>query len=110
MLVQANLIYYLALGLLLGLIMREVNKKTKLPYSPMMLFLGIMLGLMQKHMGWLGESTSVMGAMHPHIILFVFIPILLFESAFNIDWYVFKRAMINILVLAGPGVCWVKLF
>jgi hypothetical protein len=23
------------------------------------------------------------------------------------DWYVFKRAIVNILILAGPGVCWV---
>lgn len=43
---QANLIYYLMLGILMGLIMREVNKKTKFPYSPMMLILGILLGLM----------------------------------------------------------------
>lgn len=107
MLVQANLIYYIMLGMLLGLVMREVNKKTRLPYSPMMLLLGIFLGLMQYHMGWLGESTSILGAMHPHIILYVFIPVLLFESAFNMDWYVFKNCIINILVLAGPGVCWV---
>jgi len=57
-------------------------------------------------MGWLGESTTIMSSMHPHIILYVFIPVLLFESAFNCDWYVFKRAIVNILILAGPGVCW----
>lgn len=42
--------------------------------------------------------------MHPHIILFIFIPILLFESAFNCDWFVFRRLVKNILLLAGPGV------
>jgi hypothetical protein len=61
-------------------------------------------------MGWLGESTTIMSSMHPHLILYVFIPVLLFESAFNCDWYVFKRAIVNILILAGPGVCWVSLF
>lgn len=58
-------------------------------------------------MGFLGEAVSLLGAMHPHIILFVFIPILLFESAFNCDWFVFKRALPNIMILAAPGVVWV---
>lgn len=44
--------------------------------------------------------------MHPHLILYVFIPVLLFESAFNSDWYVFKKVFANIVLLAGPGVCW----
>lgn len=55
MLVSANLIYYLTLGtntflfigILLGLILREVNKKTKFPYSPMVLSAGMVLGLLQ---------------------------------------------------------------
>ena len=38
------------------------------------------------------------------MILFIFIPVLIFESGFNCDWYVFKRALINIILLAGPGV------
>ena len=61
-------------------------------------------------MGVLGESTSIMGTMHPHIILFIFIPVLLFESAFNLDWFIFRKVSINILILAGPGVCWVFSF
>jgi len=38
------------------------------------------------------------------MILFIFIPVLIFESGFNCDWYVFKRAIVNIIVLAAPGV------
>jgi NhaP-type Na+/H+ or K+/H+ antiporter len=38
------------------------------------------------------------------MILFIFIPVLIFESGFNCDWYVFKRALINIILLAAPGV------
>jgi NhaP-type Na+/H+ or K+/H+ antiporter len=40
------------------------------------------------------------------MILFIFIPILIFESGFNCDWYVFKKALLNILLLAAPGVLW----
>ena len=34
----------------------------------------------------------------------IFIPTLLFESGYNCDFYVFKRNLPNILLLAFPGV------
>jgi NhaP-type Na+/H+ or K+/H+ antiporter len=40
------------------------------------------------------------------MILFIFIPVLIFESGFNCDWYTFKKEIVNILLLAGPGVLW----
>ncbi|CAD8098564.1 unnamed protein product [Paramecium primaurelia] len=103
---SANVAYLLTLGILLGLTLREVNKKTKFPYSPMVLSCGLLIGLLQSSLGYLGESASILSHMHPHLIVYVFIPVLLFESAFNCDWYVFKYQMVNILLLAGPGVGW----
>ena len=41
---------------------------------------------------------------NPHGILMIFIPILLFESAFNADSFVFKKEIWQVLILAGPGV------
>lgn len=47
------------------------------------------------------------------MILLIFIPVLIFESgnlffdlAYNCDWHVFRKSMVNILILAGPGVLW----
>lgn len=40
------------------------------------------------------------------MILLIFIPTLIFESAFNCEWHVFRKCMINILTLAAPGVLW----
>ena len=40
------------------------------------------------------------------MILLIFIPTLLFESAFNCDWHVFRKSLVNIMILAGPGVLW----
>jgi len=34
----------------------------------------------------------------------IFIPTILFESAFNADSYVFKKEILQCLILAGPGV------
>eukprot|EP01062_Namystynia_karyoxenos_P058805 TRINITY_DN5027_c3_g1_i1.p1 TRINITY_DN5027_c3_g1~~TRINITY_DN5027_c3_g1_i1.p1 ORF type:complete len:1709 (+),score=558.24 TRINITY_DN5027_c3_g1_i1:61-5127(+) len=39
----------------------------------------------------------------PHLIFFVFLPVLIFESAFVADTYVFKKVFWHCLLLAGPG-------
>ncbi|CAN0025235.1 unnamed protein product, partial [Discosporangium mesarthrocarpum] len=48
--------------------------------------------------------VSVRASISPEIILFVFLPILIFESAFNTDVHIFLREFWQVLVLAGPGV------
>ncbi|CAK89999.1 unnamed protein product (macronuclear) [Paramecium tetraurelia] len=103
---SAQLIHFLVLGLICGLILREFNKKTNIPYSPMILALGLAVGLSQEYLGKIGNSAHILSKMHPHLIVFIFIPVLLFESAFNCDWYTFKYQIINILLLAGPGCGW----
>lgn len=31
---------------------------------------------------------------------------MIFNIAFNCDWHVFRKSLLNILILAGPGVLW----
>lgn len=54
----------------------------------------------------IGESSLILSKINPHMLLFIFIPVLIFESGFNMSWYVFKRCAVNILILAAPGVLW----
>ena len=49
-----------------------------------------------------GSGFNVLSYMDPSLILFMFIPPLVFESAFNCDWFIFKRQIGNILLLAYP--------
>ena len=37
-------------------------------------------------LGDVGQSTDVISHINPHLLLLVFIPCLIFESAFNCDW------------------------
>jgi hypothetical protein len=41
-------------GLLCGAILREINKKTKIPYTPMLLVLGIFFGYARHVLGTFG--------------------------------------------------------
>ena len=40
----------------------------------------------------------------------IFLPPLVFESAFGINWHIFKREFGKMLLLAGPGVVIVAIF
>jgi len=42
--------------------------------------------------------------MDPRGILIIFLPPLIFESAFNSDWHIFRKQSIQIFILAFPAV------
>jgi hypothetical protein len=66
--------------MLMGVILREVNKRTKMPYTPMLLLCGILMGYFRESLGTIGQSTSIIKQLNPHMILLVFIPTLIFYS------------------------------
>jgi len=89
---------------MIGGFLREFNKKTKFPYTPLVVIVGILMGHYMNLLGVIGKTVEIASGINPHLLLFVFIPVLIFESAYNCNWYVFKKAMLNIILLAGPGV------
>ena len=100
-------VFFVVFGLLLGALCREISKSTKFPYAPMILAVGLLLGYFREIMGhWVGDGTELISHMDPHLILFVFIPVLLFEEGFSCDWYVFKKSFANIMILAIPAIFW----
>ena len=101
---EVLVVLFVFFGLLIGAICREVNKKTKIPYTPMLLVVGILMGGYRNHLSYLDESIAIVEHINPHGILTIFIPTLLFESASTCDWHVFRRNMGNVLILAFPGV------
>ena len=50
------------------------------------------------------KSVLAWKAAHPHVILFVLLPPLLFEDASSMDYYVFRKVLLSSVILAGPGV------
>ena len=55
-------------------------------------------------LGVLGEAIQQIKHMSPHLLLGVFIPPLVFESAFGTEWHVVRREFGQALMLAFPGV------
>jgi NhaP-type Na+/H+ or K+/H+ antiporter len=95
---------FVVLSLLMGAFFREINKKTHFPFTPMLLIAGIIWGGMAEHLGMIGASALSWENIGAHTILIIFIPALIYESAFGTDWHTFKRELAQTLLLAGPGV------
>lgn len=98
------IIKFIFLSLLLGGLLKEIKKKTNIPYSPMLLLSGILFGLFAKNMGIVGESIQFVNQIDPHTLLMIFIPTLVFESSYNTDGYTINKSKWQILIMAGPGV------
>lgn len=101
---EAYIIFFLITTLLIGAICREISKKTNIPYTPQLLLIGVLLGSYYKNLGDFSISIEKMLSINPKGILFIFIPTLIFESGFNIEHFILKREILQVLILAIPGV------
>ncbi len=98
-----------AVALCIGAGMRIASAWSRFPYTIGMLLAGIGIGLFLEHAphGWtehgplelIGHGASI----SPHLIIFVFLPALVFESAYAIDVHTFKNNLGAIVVLAVPA-------
>lgn len=53
-------------------------------------------------MGRIGKAIIAYSDFDPHLLLLIFLPALIFESAFNSDWHIFKVELGQICIMAGP--------
>lgn len=68
----------------------------------MITVLGLVLGVYYESLGRLGVALNSWSQIDPHLLLLLFLPALIFESAFNSDWHIFKVEMAQVLLMAGP--------
>ena len=61
-------------------------------------------GLWHKIVDTLSGAITWGGNMDGHLILYVFLPILIFEAGFALDVHTFKKSVMNAFYLAGPGI------
>lgn len=101
-------ILFIGVSLFLGMASRHLLAGTVVPYTVALLLLGIGLGGLEygttNGLGLLGDSIRMWANIDPNLILFVFLPALLFESSFAMDFHQIKRGFTQMLLLAAPGV------
>eukprot|EP00906_Rhabdomonas_costata_P027906 RCo039618 len=100
-----NELFFIFMSLMIGVLSRRYLARLGVPYSVLVYCYGIALG----QIGILSsefEATVGMGIyrIDPNLTMALFLPLLIFEAAFNIPLHVFKRVFTHSVVLAVPGV------
>lgn len=99
-----QVIFYIVVTFLISCILKEIKKKTNIPFTPMILILGLVVGYFREYLWYFGDSTEYIDIIDGHSLLLIFIPGLVFEGAYNSDPYVFNKSKWQVIILAGPGV------
>lgn len=79
-----------------------VMKRIRFPYTVGLVLVGVAVAFASDFFHPLGETLDRM-KFGPAMILFLFIPILIFESAFNTDGRLLMKNVIPAMMLAAPG-------
>jgi CPA1 family monovalent cation:H+ antiporter len=85
---------YLLLFLVIILLTLLVTRQLAVPYTPGLVIVGLILSA-------LGLLPAV--RLEPALVLFVFLPALLFEGAWSLNWQLLRSEWRSIFFLAGPG-------
>lgn len=80
--------------LMLTLAVALLASRLRFPYTLALVLAGLVLGIFHVHLGM---------TLSPDIVLFIFLPALLFEGAWNIDTSALRANWLAIALLAGPG-------
>ncbi len=87
--------------LLVAALSAIVLKRIRLPYTVGLVLVGLALGYLTESVPQLAWLSGVQ--LSPEIILFVFLPTLIFESAFNLDSRLLAKNLAPVVLLAVPG-------
>ena len=120
-------LFFLIVALVIGAATRHFLQRIPLPFTVLLLIIGLAMGALNRaygpHGGHHGEEhvahveglwgkfvDTLSGAitwggnLDGHLILYVFLPILIFEAGFALDVHTFKKSFFNAFYLAGPGI------
>ena len=88
-----------SVGLFLGSLTRFIQENVsmiKIPYTVVLFLIGIVLGLIEDYLGKLGLAVHEVKSIDPHLLLGAFIPALIFESAFSVNYHTISRIFIQV--------------
>lgn len=109
---------FIILALLIGVATRHFVKRSPFPFTVLLLIIGLILGIVNR-LGFFGEyhfldfdigfeaiseSINFAANIDPHMLLFIFLPILIFEASYAMDLHTFKKTSTNAILLAVPGI------
>ncbi len=109
---------FIIIAILIGAATRHFFRKSPLPYTVTLLIIGLLLGALfrinaleawnigftELNVSFLHYSIKWAGNIDPHLILYIFLPTLIFEAAFAMDVHTFRKSFGNAFMMAVPGI------
>lgn len=83
------------------MLLRQLFRRFPVPYTVVLISFGMAIGAI-----FISEEFkdyTSLARIDPHLLLLIFLPILIFESAFTMDVHTFFKNAGQILTLAAPG-------
>lgn len=95
-------------GLMIGAILKSLLQPRNIPYTVGLFVFGLLIGIMERFdcfasLPEISKTIQSVGDMNPDFILYVFLPILIFDAAYEMNMHIFKKTLSNAALLAGPG-------
>ena len=97
-------LFFIIIALFIGINTRRFLRKVPIPYTVILLIIGVVLGAFNRYQ-WFNNVDLITNAIDwachigPEIILYVFLPTLIFEAAFDLDVHTFKKSFINAFLI-----------
>ena len=95
-------------GLVIGALLKSLLRHTRIPYTVGLFAVGLLVGLLNRYgifNFWsdLSEGVNSVANINPDLILYLFLPILIFDAAYELNLHIFKKTLANATLLAVPG-------
>lgn len=99
---------FVIVSLVAGAILKYGLKRTVLPYTVGLFAFGLIIGLLDRAGVYADgsifkQSIDFAGNIDPDLILYLFLPILIFDAAYELDVHIFRKTLTNATLLSGPG-------
>lgn len=99
---------FVIVSLVAGAILKYGLKRTVLPYTVGLFAFGLIIGLLDRAGVYADGSVfkasiDFAGNINPDLILYLFLPILIFDAAYELDAHIFRKTLFNATLLSAPG-------
>jgi uncharacterized membrane protein YbjE (DUF340 family) len=101
-----NILLFMFFGLALGVVVSQLLSifGEAIPYTVLVFLLGMLFSTAADSPGSFGDSINQWLGIDAELLLFVFLPPLIFGEAMSLNWYHLKGGFFQSVILAGPGV------
>ena len=87
--------------LLLASLAAVALRRLRFPYTVGLIIIGVVLAVAESHFDFLEPMRLI--RLSPEVVLYLFVPTLIFPAAVRLDWQLLKQNAYPILLLALPG-------